>query len=186
MPENQGKVRFLVRDERDRLLAVCRDARSAFLYPVVVLALATSMRKGEILKLRWADVDLEARSVVLHETKNGERRRVSLLAFAVDALRSWGKLRQLNDDREFPITTGALDYAWQKARADAELNDFRFHDLRHTTGSYLAMGRCSPLEIAEVLGHKSLAMVKRYAHLWEDHTKSVVERMNASLFKDMP
>ena len=64
----------------------------------------------------------------------------------------------------------------------AEITNFRFHDLRHTAASYLAMNGASLAEIAEVLGHKTLAMVKRYAHLSEAHTRNVVQRMNAEIF----
>ena len=64
----------------------------------------------------------------------------------------------------------------------ANLQDFRFHDLRHSTASYLAMNGASLAEIAAVLGHKTLAMVKRYAHLSDTHTSKVLERMNQAIF----
>lgn len=73
---------------------------------------------------------------------------------------------------------------WYKAMEDAELEDFRFHDLRHSAASYLAMNGATLAEIAEILGHKTLQMVKRYAHLSDQHTAKVVERMNKSIFKD--
>ena len=76
----------------------------------------------------------------------------------------------------------SVDEAWKYAVKRAELVDFRFHDLRHTCASYLAMNGASLMEIAEVLGHKTLAMVKRYAHLSEAHTAGVVARMNAAIF----
>jgi integrase len=68
--------------------------------------------------------------------------------------------------------------AWENARNAAGLKDFRFHDLRHSTASYLAMNGASLVEIAEVLGHRTLQMVRRYAHLSESHVKDVVGRMN--------
>jgi integrase len=73
--------------------------------------------------------------------------------------------------------------AWLKAVERAGLEDFKFHDLRHTAASYLAMNGASLLEIAEILGHKTLQMVKRYAHLADSHTAQVVERMNQAVFK---
>ena len=73
--------------------------------------------------------------------------------------------------------------AWGNAVERAGIANFRFHDLRHSAASYLAMNGASLAEIAEVLGHKTLAMVKRYAHLTEAHTKSVVERMNRAVFE---
>jgi len=72
--------------------------------------------------------------------------------------------------------------AWRYARQKAGIKNFRFHDLRHSAASYLAMNGASLAEIAEVLGHKTLAMVKRYAHLSEQHTARVVERMNTAIF----
>ena len=86
----------------------------------------------------------------------------------------------------FPDATGkrpvGILEAWEYAVKRAGIADFRFHDLRHTCASYLAMNGASLLEIAEVLGHKTLTMVKRYAHLTEAHTRSVVERMNQAIF----
>ena len=72
--------------------------------------------------------------------------------------------------------------AWDNAVETAKIENFHFHDLRHTCASYLAMNNASLAEIAEVLGHKTLQMVKRYAHLSEQHTLSVVERMNEKIF----
>ena len=72
--------------------------------------------------------------------------------------------------------------SWEKARDAAQLVDFRFHDLRHSTASYLAMSGASQLEIAEVLGHRTLQMVKRYAHLSESHVKGLVTKLDRSLF----
>jgi site-specific recombinase XerD len=75
--------------------------------------------------------------------------------------------------------------SWHKTRQQANLHDFRFHDLRHTFASYLAMSGANLLAIAELLGHKRLEMVKRYAHLSEAHTRSVVERMNRAVFGEV-
>lgn len=75
-----------------------------------------------------------------------------------------------------------LRNAFLLALKRAEIEDFRWHDLRHSAASYLAMGGASLAEIAEILGHKTLEMVKRYAHLSPAHTASVVERMNARIF----
>ena len=73
--------------------------------------------------------------------------------------------------------------AWENARTRAGIIDFRFHDLRHSAASYLAMNGASQLEIAEVLGHKTLQMIKRYSHLSEDHTRKVVEKMAGKIFE---
>jgi integrase len=86
----------------------------------------------------------------------------------------------------FPNKTGtqpaSIREAWEHAVRRAGIEDFTFHDLRHTAASYLVMDGASLVEIAEILGHKTLSMVKRYAHLSGDHTASVVSRMNKKIF----
>ena len=174
----RGRVRFLDDDERRRLLDACLVSESPHLYPTVVLALSTGMRRGEILGLRWRDVDLKAGFAILHDTKNGERRRVPITGHALIVFRNHSKVRSLDSDHVFVD----VRRAWLTAVKRAGIEDFRFHDLRHSAASYLAMNGASPGEIAEVLGHKTLQMVKRYAHLSESHTRSVVESMNREVF----
>ena len=206
--ESRGRVRFLSDDERSRLLAACKVSSNAALYPVVVLALSTGMRQGEIMGLHWREpkappdaawgvVDPEAGRIVLHATKNGERRVLPLVGHAADCVRELAKVRRLDTDLLFPsahkprpkpgkpagdIKPVDLRKPWETALKRAEIEDFHFHDLRHSAASYLAMNGASLAEIAETLGHKTLAMVKRYSHLSEAHTASVVSRMNAAIF----
>lgn len=184
--ESRGRVRFLDEGERERLLKACREGENPFLYPVVILAISTGMRHGEIMGITWKDVDLERGVIVLHETKNGERRAVALVGHALELVKGLSKVRRIDNPYLFPAHNSPnhadLRKPWEAALLKAEIVDFRFHDLRHTAASYLAMNGATLAEIAEVLGHKTLAMVKRYAHLSEAHTASVVERMNAKIF----
>jgi integrase len=186
--EPRGRVRFLTDDERPRLLAACNVSKNRFLYPIVVLALSTGMRQGEILSLTWSDVDLQRKSIVLHDTKNGERRSVSLSGLALELLVKLSKVRRLDTNLLFASKVNGgkthvdIRTAWEVALRKAEVVDFRFHDLRHSAASYLAMNGATLAEIAEVLGHKTLAMVKRYAHLSEQHTAKVVAAMNEKIF----
>lgn len=186
--ESRGRVRFLSDDERLRLMKACKESRNVFLYPVVILALSTGMRQAEVMGLTWDDVDLKKGRAILHETKNGERRAVSIASHALEVLTEFSKLRRIDSKLLFPAkeirTQKPMDLRtpWETAVKKAELEDFHFHDLRHTTASYLAMNGASLAEIAEVLGHKTLAMVKRYAHLTEGHTARVVESMNTKIF----
>jgi len=187
--EPRGRVRFLDDDERERLLQACRESASPDLYPAVMLALSTGARQQEILGLRWTQVDLFRRVATLHETKNGERRVLPLAGPALELLRERSKVRRLDTDLVFLGRTRTpkpvdLRSPFETALKRARIEDFRWHDLRHSTASYLAMNGASLAEIAEVLGHKTLAMVKRYAHLSEAHTAGVVERMNAAIFGD--
>jgi integrase len=185
-PEPDGRVRFLADEERTALLSACAESKNPWLYTVVLLALSTGMRKGELTNLRWPDVDLPNRRITLRETKNGEIRVVPLAGSALELMKAHAKVRRLDTDLVFPAparppqAVKPMDFraAWEAAMKRAEIADFHFHDLRHTTASYLAMNGASLAEIAEVLGHKTLAMVRRYAHLSEAHTADVVERMN--------
>ena len=193
--EARGRVRFLSDKEREAILTACKNSSNPYLYPVAVLALSTGMRQGEIMNLTWDVVDMDAGRIVLHETKNGERRVVPLAGHALEVV------KQLKIDRNkltnllFPATkpkrdvTGQIIYepmfirkAWVDAVHEAKIKDFKFHDLRHSAASYLAMNGASLAEIAEVLGHKTLQMVKRYAHLSEAHTSKVVASMNERIF----
>jgi len=187
--ESRGRVRFLDDDERARLLKSCKESSNEWLYTCVILALSTGMRQGELMELKWQDVNLKDRYLILHETKNGERRRVPLAGLALEQLREHSKIRRLDTNLLFPGKANLdkpidLYRPWQTALKRAEITDFKWHDLRHCTASYLAMNGASLAEIAEVLGHKTLQMVKRYAHLSDGHVSSVVESMNAKIFGD--
>ena len=185
--EARGRVRFLDNDERAALLDACKESVNPFLYVIVVLAITTGMRQGEILGLKWKDVDLVRSCAVLHETKNGERRTVPIPQFAAQFLIELSKVRRIDTPLVFPGKKDPLKpidirNMWDDAVVKAGLEDFRFHDLRHTAASYLAMNGATLAEIAEVLGHKTLQMVKRYAHLSDAHTAGVVERMSSKIF----
>lgn len=186
--EPRGRVRFLSDAERIRLLQACEASSCEQLHPIVLLALLTGMRRGEILGLRWENVDLERHRLILTETKNNERRQVPLVPRALQVVQS-----RTNGDIHprafvFAPRSGAgrridLRYVWAAALRRAEIQDFRFHDLRHTAASYLAMTGATTNEIAEILGHKTLAMVQRYAHLTTGHSAKVLARMETEVFK---
>lgn len=183
----QGRVRFLDDEERGRLLEVCKTSKSKHLYIVVVLAISTGMRHGEIMGLRWNQVDMQRGRITLHLTKNGDRRSVALTGHALEQIVQWSKIRHINSDLLFPgggIRPLDTKKPWGTALAKAKIENFRFHDLRHCTASYLAMNGASLAEIAEVLGHKTLSMVKRYSHIADSHTHQVVSSMNEKIFSN--
>ncbi len=187
--EPRGRVRFLSDNERARLLAACESSQNSYLNIVVVLALSTGMRQGEIMNLTWEDVDLKKGRITLHETKNGERRVVPLTTHTLKLLKAHSKIKYLGTKLLFPSHNASqtnkpmdLRKPWLTALKQANIEDFRFHDLRHSAASYLAMNGASIAEIAEVLGHKTLQMVKRYTHLSESHTAGVLEAMNQKIF----
>lgn len=184
--EPQGRCRFLSDEERLRLLDACANSKNRLLLPAVVLAMSTGMRAGEQFSLRWNQVDLNAGRIILEKTKNRTRRGIPITGRALELLRELGRVRRMDTDLVFPgqrpTKPTDLRVPFANALAEAEISDFRWHDLRHTCASYLAMSGASLAEIAEVLGHKTLAMVKRYSHLSEGHVASVVSRMNAEIF----
>jgi integrase len=180
--EPSGRVRFLSHDERARLLQACRESPLSELELIVLLAITAGARRGEILGLKWQDLDLDERHVaVLHQTKNRERRSLKLVPLVLSMLKERAKFRRLDTDFVFPHEkqNTLLDPAhhFEQACIKAGITDFRFHDLRHTAASYIAMSGGTLHEIAAILGHKTLAMVQRYAHLSDAHTGAVVERM---------
>jgi integrase len=183
--EPRGRVRFLSESERARLLAACRRSDDGRLFPLVVLALSTGARQGELLRLQWPDVDLERNIAVVHQTKNRERRALPIHGLALQSVRELWSTRNPRSDLVFAGRNGKGVFPrkpWERALEAAEISDFRFHDLRHSAASYLAMNGATLTEIAEILGHKTLAMVKRYSHLTEQHTSRVVARMNERVF----
>src|SRR5947209_9733437 len=184
--EPRRRVRFLSEEERTALLTACRESKNRLLYPLVVLALATGARLGELLSLRWADIDFARGVARLARTKNGEPRTLPLAGHALAVLASHAAVRRMYSNLVFPSehgrTPATLRKPWERALAEAEIENFRFHDLRHTAASYLTMTGATPTDIVAFLGHKTLAMVKRYAHLSDQHVSQVVARMNESIF----
>ena len=187
--EPDGRVRFLSDGERQRLLIACKESSNQWLYMCVVLALSSGMRKAELMGLKWPDVNLKDGYLILHKTKNGTRRRVPLSGLALTLLKDHAKVRRLDSPLLFPSERNPLKpiglrSAFEYAKDRADIKDFHFHDIRHCTASYLAMNGASLAEISEILGHKTLSMVKRYAHLSDGHVSGVIASMNAKIFGD--
>jgi len=186
LKESRGRIRFLSDDERKQLLEACQKSGNPYLYTIVVLALSTGARQGEILSLKWDQVDLGRGLITLYETKNNEIRSLALAGHALKLVKDMSKVRRIDTDLLFPSKNKKqpidIRWAWVKTVEAAEIKDFRFHDLRHSAASYLAMNGATLAELSEILGHKTLQMVKRYSHLTEQHTAKVVAKMNKQIF----
>ena len=186
--EPSGRVRYLDKDERKALLSACEASRNSDLLDIVQVALGTGMRQGEILSLEWSNIDFDLCAVILRpdQTKNKSSRTIPLHGASLAALQRRSRIRRIDTPLVFPLFAVGessaknkdIRDAWERAVKDSGVSDLHFHDLRHTFASYLAMSGASLIEIAELLGHKTLAMVKRYAHLSQQHNKTVVERMH--------
>ena len=184
--EPRGRTRFLSDEERTVLLEACAKSEWSALQAIVLLAITTGARKGELVSLKWADIDLKKGRALVRETKNDEQRTLPLAGKALEALRDLKLQDSARSEWVFPQPSGIpgpyghFDAHWYAALEAAGIKDFHFHDLRHTTASMLAAQGASLLEIADVLGHKTLAMVKRYSHLVVDHKAKVIEKMIAA------
>ena len=170
LKEPTGRARFLTDDERARLLA--ETAKNPSLRVIILLLLASGARDMEVRALRWKQVDLVRGQAVIEGTKNGTRRVLFFAGEAHDALQAWARVRRIDTDLVFPGTTGKkpiyIEQAWRRARRRAGLEEnLRMHDLRHTAATEMAGGGASLPQIGAVLGHKSLQMTMRYAHLTE-------------------
>lgn len=183
MKKNKGRDRYLSEDEKNRLLQVCKEDDSPYLYIVILIALTTGARRNEILELEWRDIDFNRNRITYRDTKNGDTRTAPMMESVKAELLKLREVPRLNVPFVFARKDGKkpmeMKKHWERAFKTAELEDFRFHDLRHTAASYLAMSGASLLDIAQILGHRTMDMVKRYAHLTENHTEQVIKRMTA-------
>lgn len=186
--EAPGRDRYLSDDERKALLKATAKSDDPYLHTLVLIALCTAGRAGEIQGLKWPEVSLQRKTVTFRHTKNRQVRTVPVTDEVVSRFRDLRKVRRIDSELVFPRFDGkrpkSFRAAWDRAVAEAGLEDFRFHDLRHTAASYLAMSGASPSELAAILGHKTLAMVARYAHVGEQHTADILKRMTAKFLSD--
>lgn len=184
--ESKGRTRFLSQDEQNALLKACKDQKNPLILLLVVIALSTGARFSEIINLKWKNVDFERKRIHLMDTKNGDNRTVPISSIAYKLLKQHSKVRKINSDFVFAREDGKqpmdLRFQWETVLKNSQVKDFTFHDLRHTAASNLAMGDASLLEIAQILGHKTMAMVQRYSHLTEQHTANILEKMNEKQF----
>lgn len=187
--ETSGRVRFLSDKERIALLDACSHASNPLINLLVIIALSTGARFSEILYLKWENVDFTRRMFYFMDTKNKEHRAVPISRQAYELLKAHSKVRKINSSYVFARLDGKkpadLRWQWEDVIKKANLKDFRFHDLRHTAASYLAMNGATLVEISDILGHKTMQMVKRYSHLTKKHTARLLENMAEKMMKDI-
>lgn len=187
LPEPKERVRFLSSEERAALLFYCRTAPCKALYPIVVITLSTGPRKEEIRKLQWKYYNHQRGEIYLEETKNKDRRKVRLFGYARELLaelyhkREPGARYVFASVRDNTIPAD-IRYSWELVLERAEIENFCFHDLRHSAASYLAMQGATLTDIKEILGHRTIVTTQKYTHLTESHTGALVEKMNRAIF----
>jgi integrase len=157
---DQRRERRLRPGEFEELLEAARCCRNKLIAPVIRFAVATGMRRGEILAMRWTDLNREQRSLLIPETKNGHSRTIPLTSAALEVLKD----RSDDNGTVFPITANAVRLAWEKVKLRAGIEDLHFHDLRHEAiSSFFEKGLSTP-EVALISGHKDMRMLFRYSH----------------------
>jgi integrase len=181
LEENNERLRFLTVEECQTLIDCCQ----AHLKPVVTIALHTGMRRGEILGLKWEHVDLNHGFILLDTTKNGERKEIpidnTLRKIFEDMPHSIESIYVFTDKDGNPYKS--VKRSFRTALIKAGIRDFRFHDLRHTFASHLIMAGVDLTSVKELLGHKSLKMTLRYAHLAPGHKMKAVKILDNVLTK---
>lgn len=182
--EKNELVRFLSDAECRALLEAAKGASWPKLYLLVLMAITTGARRGELEALRWRDVDLERAEAQVLRSKNGSRRTLVLVPGVVEELgRHAGRDSALifASSRRPDVAFNFVP-AWKRALRGAGIRrPFRFHDLRHTCASTLAQNGATLLQIADVLGHNNISVTKRYSHLATEHKARLVMGVLGSL-----
>ncbi len=185
LPENpltriKKPTNFARRDRRledgelDRILEVCRTARRSLYEPLIRLAIETAMRRGELVNLRWCDIDWEQRTLHIPNTKNGHPRTIPLSREAVSILE---QLRGSNHERVIQLSTNSVRLAWGRLTKRADIEDLHFHDLRHEAISRFFERGLSLPEVALISGHRDHRMLLRYTHL---RPENLVAKLDAN------
>lgn len=182
--EPEARIRWLSNAEADRLITAATGAyRAPHLVDFIVMALHTGCRSGELLGLQWSRVDLQQRLMHLEakHTKAGKRRSVPLNDQAYRALLSRANFRAThcpNSPWVFANEKGqriqSIKRSFATACREAEIEDFRVHDLRHTCAAWLVTAGVALPEVRDLLGHGSITMTEKYAHLSPDNVRRAV------------
>lgn len=178
-PENNERVRFLNSYELESLMNAIKSSSWEKLYLMVLLAITTGARRGEIKRLKWKDIDLDKQVAYAGITKNGDRKTTALLPKVIDELKKYQSQpnQYIFASKRIPTQPYCFEKVWLKAVKQAKIKDFHFHDLRHSCASYLVQNHATLVEVADVLGHRDLRTTRRYAHLGTEHKSSLVNRI---------
>jgi integrase len=170
--ENNVKVRYLEKEEIARLLEVC----SPYLKAAVLTALNTGMRKGEMMMLKWSDIDFKNSIIYVHKTKNNEPK---MCPMNIVVKRELINLREHSEKEQvFPMN---VDKIFSKAIRCAKITHCRWHDLRHTFASHLVMNGVDLMTVKELMGHKDIKMTMRYSHLSQGHKARSVDTLGSMM-----
>lgn len=179
--EPEGRTRSLTNIEQRRLLNAAKADSSPLIFPLIVTCLLTGMRIGEAVKLKWKNVDFTHNLIIIENPKNGETRSAYLPVVLTDIFNQLYERHGESSEYVFPSKNGlkpaSMKSAWNRVVKNSGIEDFRFHDTRHTFATNLAQRGASVPEISAGLGHKSFQMAARYTHLTPAGNKDLVEDM---------
>ncbi|MBL7084252.1 MAG: site-specific integrase [Candidatus Aminicenantes bacterium] len=179
LQERQYVMKILDREEIKRLINVAAD----HLKPIIIIALNTGMRKGEILNLHWRDIDFIDHYIFIKETKSNIMRKIPINSVVATTLKSIKK----DNDFVFPGPRKGekysdIFYPFKQACRKADIKDMRFHDLRHTAATLMVIGGIDLVTVKEILGHSSIEQTMRYAHPTPENKRKAVNVL-ASIFE---
>jgi integrase len=186
--EDNSRLRYLTEDEYNRLIKAAKTIESPRLAEKILLSVHTGLRRGSLFHLRWDNVDFLNRRVRIPRTKSGRPHAIPLNATVVTTLQALFTERVPDCPYVFAHTAGRnagqpvkdVKNGFHTALEIAEIKDFTWHDLRHTFASWLIMKGASLRSVAELLGHRGLRMVMRYAHLSPAYLSSEVALLDAA------
>jgi integrase len=184
LKEPEGRLRWLTRSEAQALIiAAGQQASAVHLPPLIRLALNTGMRRGELLGLEWRRVDLKEGLIFLegHHTKSGKRRTVPINRNAREAILTRARFRAEHCPGSPWVFANAkgerikeVKRSFMRACKVVGIEDFRFHDLRHTCAAWLVTEGVPLTEVRDLLGHSTIKMTERYAHLAPENVRAAV------------
>ncbi len=176
LQEDNHKIRFLTTEEENRLYKALPD----FLKPIVTVALQTGMRKGEILNLQWNNIDFEYGFIELLKTKTGKARKIPISDKLMEILKNQEKESDyvfINPETGLPYVD--IKKSFNKAKEEAGIKDFRFHDLRHTVATRLVEKGIDLLVVMDILGHTNIETTMRYAHPIPKRKQDAISVLNS-------
>jgi integrase len=171
--EELPALRILSIEEQDRLINECSDR----LKPIVITALNTGMRLGEILNMEWKHVDLDLRIITVTKTKTRENRIIPINSYLASILAKQPMIHQYVFPNKDGKPFNSIKKGFHAAAKRAAIGHFRFHDLRHNFASNLVMEGVDLVTVKELLGHKQITTTMRYAHLSNEHKRMALERL---------
>lgn len=185
MNREHPRERWVTPEEMPRLLKAILEEKNLYAQKAMLLYLLTGCRKSEILKLKWSDIDLGRKQLIIRKTKTQRTYFISLSSFALEVLESIPRKENnpyvICGHREGSLVN--ITKPWYRVRARANINDVRIHDLRHTFASWLAQENHSLLFVGKALNHQSSQSTSRYAHLQQSAVAQIVQNHGEKLEK---